>query len=93
MALQARYRHWILDEMYQDSRLYDTDWEDHLWLLTSDLEQVRKVSIAFVLADFYCNGIDSYSLAIILGGWQAFSPPDGLYYAIITGFLGTYDSE
>jgi hypothetical protein len=54
---------------------------------TITLEKVREACIEFVLLEVYDKGIGRHSLDVILGGWQAFSPPRGIYglYSIITG--------
>jgi hypothetical protein len=87
------HRHDLLNDMSQHDRLQrildDEGW--HHLLLRVTPEKVRVATIELVLTRFYNDGIDRYSLDIILGGWQVFSPNHGDIYwnqlfSIITGF-------
>jgi hypothetical protein len=81
------HRRWVLERMWVDPDLDDADWEDLHPTIT--LQRVWEASIEFVLLDFDSDGNDRYSLDIILGGWQVFSPygsgSENHLYSIITG--------
>jgi hypothetical protein len=63
------YHENVLDRLWEFHYLYNV--LDRAYLLsTVTLEKVRKTCIELVLADFYYEGIDSWScLEVILGGW------------------------